>query len=496
VESHRQPAGDGSRGARELLVELDLRRGRLRQSLREALRGAIQEGRLVAGTVLPASRRLALDLGVSRGVVTDAYDQLAAEGYLDVSPRAAPVVAAVAAAPPPDPEPVAPTWRYDFVATTPDLSSFPRHAWTRAVERSLRDAPDLALDYGNHSGRIELRTALSAYLARVRGVRVDPGRIVITQGFTQALDILCRVLGARGARTVAIETPGLPDEWTTIRGAGLEMAGCAVDGDGIRVTELAALDASAVVVTPAHQFPTGAVLAPARRTALVEWAARTDGLVIEDDYDAEFRYDRRPVGATQGLDPGRVAHAGTASKTLAPGVRLGWLSLPAHLVEEVRARKGATDSGSPAIDQLAFANLLVTGEYERHVARMRHTYRRRRDRLIVALAAGLPGFEIRGAAAGMHVLLALDPSVDDTAVAASAAERGIGVRALSPLHLELSADRGLLLGYGRLAEEQTEDAVAALAVVLAEAGATARSRAVAAASSRRARRLTGAGERC
>jgi len=464
---------DGSRGARELLLELDLRRGHLRRSLREALRGAIQDGRLAAGLVLPASRRLSVDLGVSRGVVTDAYDQLAAEGYLEVAPRAAPIVAAVAGAPPADPEPVAPNWRYDFVATTPDVSSFPRHAWLRAVERSLRVAPDLALDYGNHSGRIELRVALSSYLARVRGVRADPGRIVITQGYTQALDILCRVLRARGARAIAIETPGLPDGWATIRGAGLDLVGCPVDADGIRAAELGRLDAAAVVVTPAHQFPTGAVLAPARRAGLVDWAARTDGLVIEDDYDAEFRYDRRPVGATQGLDPGRVAHVGTASKTLAPGVRLGWLSLPSGLVDEVRARKAATDSGSPAIDQLAFADLLLTGEYERHVARMRHTYRRRRDRLIAAVQAGLPGLELRGAAAGMHVLLALPSGVDDAAIAAVAAGRGIWLRALSPLHLEASPARGLLLGYGRLAEDQTEEAVAALAAVLGEAGALA-----------------------
>jgi GntR family transcriptional regulator/MocR family aminotransferase len=243
-----------------------------------------------------------------------------------------------------------------------------------------------------------------------------------------------------------------------------------VDDSGVRVDQLEALGADAVVVTPAHQFPTGAVLAPARRLALVAWAARHQSLIIEDDYDAEFRYDRMATGAVQGLDPGRVAHVGTVSKTLAPGCRIGWLSLPGDLVDEVQARKAAADSGSPAIDQLALAGLLLSGEYERHVTRVRHVYRRRRDRLVGALARAMPHLEVRGAAAGMHLLLALDPAIDDAAIAVAAAERGIRVRALSPLHLEPSPERGLLLGYGRLVEERTDEAVDALAAVLRQVG--------------------------
>jgi GntR family transcriptional regulator/MocR family aminotransferase len=469
-ESRIAGSGRNARGARELLLELELRRGHLRQSVREALRTAVQEGRLQAGSRLPSSRRLAQDLGVSRGVVSDAYDQLVSEGYLEVRPRSAPVVAAVTGVPPPEPEAAPTTWRFDFVGTTPDVSLFPRRAWVRAVDRSLRSAPDVALDYGDHRGRVELRQALSAYLARVRGVRIDPGRIVVTQGFTQALDLLCRVLAGQGRTTVAVETPSLPDSWTTIRESRLRIVGCPVDGNGLRIDLLEGVPADAVVVTPAHQFPTGAVLAPARRLALVAWAARHDGLIVEDDYDAEFRYDRLAAGAVQGLDPGRVAHVGTASKTLAPGCRIGWLSLPDDLVDEVRARKAAADSGSPSIDQLAFAEMLVSGEYERHVARVRHVYRRRRDRLVRALARALPSLEVRGAAAGMHLLLALDPMVDDVAVGASAAEAGIRVRALSPLHLEPSRERGLLLGYGRLVEERVDEAVDALGAVLRRAG--------------------------
>ncbi|HEX5148971.1 MAG TPA: PLP-dependent aminotransferase family protein [Candidatus Limnocylindrales bacterium] len=459
-----------SRGAGELLLELELRRGRLRRSVREALREAIQDGRLRAGTRLPSSRRLAVDLGVSRGVVSDCYDQLVSEGYLEISGRTAPLVAAVVGVSPPMPETPPPSWRFDFIATTPDVSLFPRRAWARAVDRSLRTAADLALDYGDHRGQAALRHALSTYLARVRGVRIDPERIVVTQGFTQALDLLCRVLAGRGHGTIAIETPSLPDEWATVRQSNLRLVGCPVDGGGLRVDRLEALGADAVIVTPAHQFPTGAVLAPARRTALVGWAAQRGGLIIEDDYDAEFRYDRLATGAVQGLDPGRVAHVGTASKTLAPGCRIGWLSLPGDLVDDVKARKAAADSGSPAIDQLGFAELLTSGDYERHVTRVRHVYRGRRDRLVRALGRAMPNLETRGAAVGMHLLLALDRSVDDAAVVDAAAERGIRVRALSPLHLEPSPERGLLLGYGRLVEERIDEAVDALARVLRRVG--------------------------
>jgi len=463
---------DEASAARDLLVDVEFRRGRLRGSLRESLRDAIQTGRLPAATRLPSSRRLATDLGVSRGVVTDAYAQLASEGYLEIEQRSAPIVSAVVGSAPPAPEPEPVTWRHDFVATTPDVSLFPRRAWIRAVERALRVTPDIAFDYGDHRGRIELRELLAGYLGRVRGVRADPGRIVVTQGFTQALDLVCRTLAVARGRppVVAMETPSLPDEWATIRESGGSVVGCPVDAEGIDTHALDQIRADAIVVTPAHQFPTGAVMAPARRLALLAWAARWDALVIEDDYDAEFRYDRQPVGAIQGLAPDRVVHIGTASKTLAPGMRLGWMTLPRALVDGVRERKRAADSGSPAIDQLAFAELLRSGDYERHVARARNDYRRRRDRLMTALRAELPGADARGAAAGMHVLLALPPTADDVAIAERAAAHGIGVRPLSPLYLNVMEARpGLLLGYGRLPEGRIEPAVAALAEVVRQA---------------------------
>jgi GntR family transcriptional regulator / MocR family aminotransferase len=458
--------GAEPRRAQELLLEVELSRGRMRRTLREGLRAAIQDGRLAAGTRLPASRRLADDLGVSRGVVSDAYEQLAAEGYLEVIERSAPVVAAVVATAPALPEPRPPSWRFDFDAVSPDVSLFPRRAWTRAVERALRRAPDSALDYADHRGRPQLRVALSAYLSRVRGVRVDPGRIVVTQGFTQALDLLCRVLVGRGARAVAIETPSHSGLWKTVTRSGLELVGCPVDAGGLRTDALADLGADAVVVAPAHQFPTGGVLAPDRRTALVDWATACGALIVEDDYDAEFRYDRPAVGAVQGLRPGSVAHVGTASKTLAPGVRLGWISAPPDLVDELCEQKSSADSGSPAVDELAFADLLSSGEYERHILRARRAYRRRRDLLVRALRSHLPGLDIRGGTAGMQLLLTLPDGVEDVEIADAASARGIAVSPLSPLHLTACSQRGLLLGYGHLPEPSIPRAVAALSKVL------------------------------
>jgi GntR family transcriptional regulator/MocR family aminotransferase len=455
---------------RDLLLDVELRRGRLRHDLQQALRCAIQEGRLPAGTRLPASRHLAADLRVSRGVVSDTYDQLAAECYLDIAPRQAPVVAHVAATRPAVTEPTRPVRRYDFVGTTPDVELFPRRSWLRATERALHGASNEALDYSDHRGRIELRTELSAYLGRVRGVRIGPDRIVVTQGFTQALDLLCRVLQARGATSLWFESPSLADEWETVRASGLRVEPIPVDRDGLRADLLPERRHAAVLLTPAHQFPTGAVLAPARRQALVAWASRVDGLIIEDDYDAEFRFDRNAIGAIQGLDPERVVHIGTASKTLAPALRLGWMSLPQALLDEVRVAKAAADSGSPAMDQLAMAGLVASGDYDRHVARVRHVYRRRRDALLAALARELPGSTVEGAAAGLHVLLRLPPEADDVAIAAEAATLDVGVRALSVMCLQRPPQRGLVLGYGRLTAETIGDAVATLARVIRRPG--------------------------
>jgi GntR family transcriptional regulator/MocR family aminotransferase len=471
MDAPRTSSVDEATGGRDVFLDIDLRRGFLRRNLRSALREAIQQGRLVAGTRLPSSRRLAADLRVSRGVVADTYDQLAAEGYLAVSERQAPIVSTVAPPPPALTASERPTWPVDFVATTPDVELFPRRAWLRAMERAMRAAPNSAFDYGDHRGRHELRLALAEYLGRVRGVRIDPERIVVTQGFTQALYLLSRVLHDRGATTLTFETPSQPNPWTTVAAAGLRLEAVPVDDQGLVTDRLAGAAGDAVLVGPAHQFPTGAVLAPARRAALVGWAARRDRLIIEDDYDAEFRYDRLAVGAVQGLDPGRVVHIGTSSKTLAPGIRLGWMSLPADLIDEVRTAKSAADAGSPALEQLAMAELLASGDYDRHVARARQVYRRRRDVVVAAISRRLPGLRLSGAAAGLHVLLHLPDDVDDIAVAGAAAERGVRIEALSPMSLVAAPERGLILGYSRLPAERIEGAVDTLVEILREAGA-------------------------
>jgi GntR family transcriptional regulator/MocR family aminotransferase len=364
------------------------------------------------------------------------------------------------------------------VATTPDVELFPRRAWLRAMERAMRAAPNAAFDYGDHRGRPELRAALRDYLGRVRGVRTEPGRIVVTQGFTQALYLLCRVLRSGGARTMTCETPSQPNPWETIAAAGLTLEAVPVDAHGLRTDRLADTAGDAVLVTPAHQFPTGSVMAADRRSALVAWARGRDRLIVEDDYDAEFRYDRVAIGAIQGLDPGRVVHLGTTSKTLAPGIRLGWMSLPADLVAEVKAQKSALDSGSPVLEQLALAEMIASGDYDRHVARARQVYRDRRDALVDAVSRRLPGLRLDGAAAGLHVLLRLPESVDDVAVARGAAEHGIRVEPLSPMSLIGAPDRGLVLGYSRLPGGRMDPAVARLAEILRGTGALASRRPV------------------
>lgn len=456
--------------SRDLFLDLNLKRGRLRSSLREAIRAAIQDGRLAPAAPLPSSRQLAADLGVSRGVVSDTYDQLHAEGYLEILPRSAPIVADLPGVSAPEAvESLEPRhWRFDLLATSPDLDAFPARTWVRAIERALQEAPIDALDYGDHRGRPEVRAALADYLARVRGVRIRADRMVITQGFSQGLDLLCRVLVQRGARGIAVETPSLPDVWYTAERAGLSVVGLPVDREGLIVTGLEGLDIGAIVVSPAHQFPTGAVLASQRRSELLAWAANKNAIILEDDYDAEFRYDREPVGSIQGLDPEHVAHMGTASKTLAPAIRLGWLSLPRAWIDDVVAAKRSADSGSPAIDQLAFADLLVRGDYERHIGRLRREYRQRRHRLLLAVRTRLPGAEILGAAAGLHVVLRLPNEVDDIAIEREASHVGMRIQALSTFHLMPSPMRGLLLGYGHLHDSAIELAIATLASILGD----------------------------
>jgi len=449
--------------SRELLITLDRGDGPLYAQVEVQLRDAVRAGRLAAGERLPSSRALADQLGVSRGVVVEAYGQLAAEGYLAVRPGAAPRVTAGAVAvtaglvaAPAAPAP------YDLRPGTPDLALFPRAAWAAAQRRALREVPDADLGYPDPAGHPRLRVALAAYLGRVRGVQAAPERIVVCGGVAEALALVCRVLRADGARRIGIEDPSHYGTRSLIRHAGLEPVPIPVDARGIVAGALAAAAPDAVLVTPAHQFPTGVVLDPPRRAELVAWARGAGAVVIEDDYDAEYRYDRHPVGALQGLAPEHVVHVHSVSKTLAPGLRLGWAALPARLGPAVADEKRLSDLGSPVLEQLTLAAFLQRGELDRHLRRTRLAYRRRRDALLTALA----GVEVEGVAAGLHVLARLPAGRTEQAVVAAAATRGVAVDALGPHVAGPPRAPALLLGYTRLGEPALARAGARLRAAL------------------------------
>jgi GntR family transcriptional regulator / MocR family aminotransferase len=443
----------------------------LHAQLERQLREAIRAGRLTSGARLPPSRALATELGVSRSVVVEAYAQLTAEGYLAARRGAGPVVAAAArtvAAPRPPQFPRAVP--EDFHPGTPDLASFPRAAWLRSVRRILRELPDERLGYADPAGTPELRSALARYLGRARGVAVEAERVLVTSGLTQGIALACRALHARGARRIAVEDPGFHVHRGVVAHCGLEVVPVPVDADGLQTGVLATVQADALLVTPAHQSPLGGVLAPERRAELLAWADARHAYVIEDDYDAEHRYDREPVGALQGLAPERVIYAGCASKVLAPGLRLGWLVLPRALLRAVALEKTLDDLGSSVLEQLTFADFLERGELDRHLRRMRPRYRARRDALIAALARELPDWRVGdGVAAGLHVVALLPEAVDEAAFLATAAERGMRLHGLSWFRVAPAppAPPGLVLGFGNASEPALARAVRQLASVAA-----------------------------
>jgi GntR family transcriptional regulator / MocR family aminotransferase len=454
--------------AEDLLVEL--RRGAgvpLHRQIETSVRAGIRSGRLPMGTSLPPTRTLAADLRVSRGVVVEAYQQLTAEGYLTSEPGGYTRVAVGPTGTVPRREPAAtPPPRIDFRYGRADVAQFPRAAWLRSLRRVLTEAPNDRFTYLDGRGVPELHQALSDYLNRVRGTSAAPGTMVICAGYAQGVTLLCQVLARSGARRIVVEDPCPDDDVRrTAESAGIEVVGVPVGADGIRVDVLDGVAADAVVLTPSHQWPTGAVLSAAARAAVLRWANRHDALVVEDDYDAEYRYDRAPVGALQGLDPDHVVYAGTASKTLAPGLRLGWLVLPAHLVAAVAAAKVAADRGSPALDQLAFADFLTRGEFDRHLRRMRPVYRRRRDTLLAALAHRLPRLRPAGVSAGFHLVTWLPPDLDEAAIVRESAARGLGVYGVSPYRIA-PGEPGLLFGYAGLPEHAIVEGVDILASVI------------------------------
>ncbi|MEV6403219.1 PLP-dependent aminotransferase family protein [Streptomyces bobili] len=445
----------------DLHLETDGNEGR-RAGLERALRDAVRGGRLAPGTRLPATRRLATEVGISRNTVKAAYDQLVAEGYLTARQGSGTRVAALpsAAAEAPAATARAREPRFDLRPGSPDVGAFPAAAWLRALRRAIVTAPSLAYDYGDPRGRIELRTALSGYLGRARGVIAPPERIVITSGYVQGLALLTRAL--EGA-PVGMEDPGLPFHREVVRRNGGHVVPVPVDDRGLRARELGD-DLGAVVVTPAHQYPTGVTLHPERRRALTDWARARGALIVEDDYDGEFRYDRQPVGALQGMAPGQVAYLGTASKTLGPALRLGWMVLPSHLVDAVADAKLHSDHHTETIGQLALAELITGHAYDRHVRACRLRYRRRRDLLLDRLGARRG---VRGIAAGLHALVEVRDEAD---VLERAEAEGLAVGRLGEhWHAREAAGgrpQGLVVGYGTPRERAYPEALEVLVKVL------------------------------
>ena len=452
-------------------LHLDLTGTRVRAGLEAALRDAVRTGRLRPGTRLPPSRALATDLGVARNTVADAYGQLVAEGWLTARPGAGTWVAE-------RPAPAPTAWsgraggepdrfRYDLRPGVPDLSGFPRAAWSAAARRALHTAPYEAFGYDDGRGRPELRRALAEYLARARGVVVSPDRIVVCAGFAECLAVVCQVLRDRGATTLTTEAYGVALHSHIATGAGLTVRTVPVDDGGAVVDGLG--DTDAVLLTPAHQFPLGVSLGPDRRRQVVEWAARTGGLVIEDDYDGEFRYDRQAVGAMQALAPELVLYAGSASKSLAPGLRLGWLVCPRHLLDDIVAAKHAARRLSSSLDQLTLARFITSGDYDRHVRRSRLAYRRRRDRLVGALACHAPSVHVSGIAAGLHALVELPTGQSEERVVRLAAQRGLRLDGLGAYNISgQPGPSALVVGYATPPEHAFTTALARLCAVLAD----------------------------
>jgi GntR family transcriptional regulator/MocR family aminotransferase len=434
--------------------------GTLGAQIEDQFRQAIREGALRAGARVPSTRDLARQLGISRRVAVDAYSQLAAEGYLTLRQGARPHVseaAAVAVQTETHTPPPVLRARYDFRTSEPDVSTFPRAAWLRSLREAVGAITDFDLSYGDHCGLDLLRSVLAEYLGRVRGVVADPARVIVTSGYSQGLGLVCHALAARGAKRIAIEDPSYDEAPPIVERAGLVAVPVAVDAAGLRVDELERADVDAVVLTPAHQHPTGVVLTSERRAALVAWLRARDAIAIEDDYDAEYRYDRAAVGALQGLEPDRVVYAGTASKTLAPALRMGWMVVPAALMDAVRREKVLADRGTARIEQHAFADFLARGELDRHLRRMRTRYRGRRDALVEALAESLPEASVRGIAAGLHAIVELPDTDDEQAIRAEARRRRIYVETMSDFRIGPSTSPStgpptLMLGYAQTPE--------------------------------------------
>ena len=460
-----------------LLVQLDREVPRqLGQQLQEQLRSAIRAGALRAGERLPSSRSLAEQLGISRGLVVDSYAQLYAEGYLVTEVGSGTRVAERASAKPEKQQPTKVPRKkpeVDFEYGVPDLASVPVRDWVWALGEAARLAPSALMGDEPDGGDQRLREVLATYHRRVRAGAAFAEHTVVTTGFRHALTLVFATLARHGMKRVGLESPGPRQHDRIAERFGLEPVPIPVDDDGVDVARLAESGARAVVLTPAHQCPTGVALSPERRHELLAWAEANQGFVIEDDYDAEFRYDRQPVGSLQGLVPERVIALGSVSKTLAPGIRIGWMFAPSALVGELVDAKVLTSRGAPALDQLALARLMESGRYDGHLRRMRTVYQQRRSTLIEAVDEFLPHAKLHGLAAGCHAVLRLPAGADEAKVVAAAKERSVEVRGLSEYCFggtEFSARTppGLVLGFGNINESRIRRGIHLLAEVIAD----------------------------
>ena len=440
--------------------------GTLHERLKRALRAAIRSGRLETGATLPPSRALAGDLGCSRWAVTEAYAQLTAEGYLEARPGSGTRVRWAAAAHSTDvgaSRASSPSVRMDLAPGLPDLRAFPRARWAAALRTVTANATVADLGYADPFGHHELRTVLVDYLQRSRAATASGAQLMVTTGTTSAVRRLCQALASDGHRSVAVEDPGWPRLADAVREAGLEPVPVGVDDQGLRVADLDAHPGTRAVLTaPAHQFPRGVVLTAERRAALLGWAHRVDGLVLEDDYDAEFRYDRSPVSTMQGMDARRVVLLGSLSKTLSPALRIGWMLVPSRWADTLR-RSEVTPSLPPTLDQLAFARLLASGAYDRHLRKVRRAFRIRRDLLVAELEQRLPACEVSGVAAGLHLVVQLPEAMQPSAMVREAQKHGVHVVDLDRYRVSGSGPPALVLGYGNITDALVPEAVSILA---------------------------------
>ncbi|MEV7012474.1 PLP-dependent aminotransferase family protein [Streptosporangium sp. NPDC051022] len=470
----------------DLHLIIDRTAGGIADQITRELREAVRRGRLAPGARLPASRELARDLGLSRGVVVEAYERLVAEGFLISRVGAGTVVAPAAGRTKDFPERAPGTGArrpyYGRRSTSPDLNAFPRGRWLAALRQTLATLPADALDYGDPGGVRDLREELAAYLRRVRAADVTADNLVIVGGVAQGVSLTVQALAGRlpqgravhdldwfvdriatpvpppGRVRLAVEDPTSLRQLPLLRAAGADLVAVPVDGDGIDVEALAASRARAVLLTPAHQYPTGVVLSPGRRAALIEWALATGATILEDDYDAEFRFDRDPVGCLQGFAPDRVILVGSVSKSLAPGLRLGWVAAPAEVAEAIRLVRGELDLGSPVLEQYALADLVRTGDYDRQLRRMRREYRIRRDALVRALAEHLPEITVRGVSAGLHLFAELPGGWDEISVVEAAQDCGLDAERVTPMR-HAPGPPAIVMGFARLPAHHASETV-------------------------------------